>query len=149
MTIDNQVKRLNNTVADMVKFVETLNRDLFLEKINNRWSSRDIIAHLTGWNRHVIKGGGQIINGELPFYDIDPGENFSNVNAVLIKEYSSEDKNELIEELNNSAAELAEYLQSIDQDTWSKDFGVRHAGEIITIRDTVDELIDDYSHHIA
>jgi len=133
----------------MIKCIEILNPDLFLEKINNRWSSRDMIAHLAGWNRHIIIGSGQIIDGELPFYDIDPGENYSNVNASLIQEYSSQDKNELIEELNKSTMELAEYLQSLDQDTWEKDFGVRHAGEIVTIKDTVDELIDDYSHHTA
>jgi len=35
-----------------------------------------------------IEGSNQIRRGELPFYEIDPGEDCSKVNAVLILEYS-------------------------------------------------------------
>ncbi len=147
MTIENQINNLARAVGLLSECTITSNQELFLRKINSRWSPRDIIAHLTGWNRHIIKGGRQIINGELPFYDIDPGENYCNVNAALIRDYSSEDKQELIKTLNESAQDLTQFLQSIEPDAWDQDFGVRHAGQIITIRNTVDELIEDYVHH--
>ncbi|MCP4724458.1 MAG: DinB family protein [bacterium] len=147
MTIEKQINNLNNAVGKLSESVISLNQELYLKKINDRWSPRDIIAHLAGWNRHIIKGCRQIINGELPFYDIDPGENYCNVNAVLIREYSSEDKQELIKTISETAQELAQFLQSIEPDTWDRDFGVKHAEQIITIRDTVDELIEDYVIH--
>ncbi len=147
MTIDNQIKNLNNAVDEMSNAALSLSKEIFLEKIDDSWSPRDIIAHLAGWNRYIIKGSRQLINGELPFYDIDPGENYSNINKALIREYSTVDKDEIVKTLNESAKELAQFLKSIEPDSWDKDYGVRHAGEIITIRNTIDELIEDYTHH--
>lgn len=147
MTIENQINNMNNAVGNLSECVISLNQELYLKKINNRWSPRDIIAHLTGWNWYTIKGCRQIINGELPFYEIDPGENCCNVNAALIRIYSSEDKRELIKTLNESAQDLTQFLQSIEPDAWNRDFGVKLAGQIITITNTVDELIEDYVIH--
>jgi hypothetical protein len=113
----------------------------------NGWSPRDILAHLIGWNRHVIEGSRQIQRGELPFYDIDPGENYSTVNAALVHQYSATDRQLLLEELHASARDLQEFLGSLDAEVWASDFGVRHGGSKVTIRDTVEELIEDYDHH--
>jgi len=30
---------------------------------------------------------------------------------------------------------------------WSRDYGVRHKAQTVTIRSTVDDLIVDYAHH--
>lgn len=113
----------------------------------NGWSPRDILAHLIGWNHHVIEGSRQIQLGELPFYDVDPGENYSKVNEALVQKISATDRQVLIKELHSSANDLKEYLRSLEPEAWAKDFGVRHGGSTVTIRDTVDELIEDYVHH--
>ena len=120
--------------------------EFFLERLNG-WSPRDIVAHLIGWNSHVIEGAEQIQRGELPFYDIDPGENYSKVNEVLVREISATDREVLIEELHSSANGLENYLRSVAHEAWAKDYGVRHHGSRVTIRETVEELIDDYDHH--
>jgi hypothetical protein len=87
------------------------------------------------------------MRGEVPFYDIEPGEDYSKVNAVLVCEYSSRDKQELLDELKASTQELIQFLQLLDSSEWDCDYGVRHQGAIITIRDTIDELIEDYDIH--
>lgn len=146
MTIDAQISRLDQSVEGLAAAVASLDEELFLEKLNG-WSSRDIVAHLIGWNRFIIEGSKQITRGELPSYDVDPGENYSKVNAKLIREYPSTDQRELLEELRFSARELGRYLERLEADTWQRDFGVRHQGSTVTIRNTVEELIDDYGHH--
>lgn len=146
MTIEMQVSKFGRSVDELAGCVASLDEELFLKKIN-RWSPRDIAAHLIGWNRYIIEGSKQIMRGELPFYDTDPGENYSNVNAALVRKYSSENKQELLDELRASAEELKQFLQSLDQSEWDRDYGVRHQGSTITIRNTVDDLISDYHHH--
>ena len=146
MTIETQIIKFEQSVENFARCVASLDEELFLDKINH-WSPRDMAAHLTGWNRYIIEGSRQIKRGELPFYDIDPGENYSKVNAALIREYSQEDKQELLDELQVTTRELKQFLQSLDHSEWDFDFGVRHREETITIRNTVDELIADYIHH--
>lgn len=146
MTIKLQVIEFGLRVDEFTRTVASLSKELFLKKINH-WSPRDILAHLIGWNRHLIRGCRQIKKGELPFYDIDPGENYSRINAGLIKKYSSQDREVLLSELQISAGELKQYLQSLDQREWNYDYGVTHQGAIVTIKNTVDDLISDYLHH--
>jgi hypothetical protein len=146
MTIETQISQLGASVEDFARCVASLNEELFLKNIN-RWSPRDIVAHLIGWNRYVIEGSKQIKRRELPVYDVDPGENYSKVNAVLVREYSSRDKKELLDELQASAQELKQFLRSLNPSEWDHDYGVRHQGSTITIQNTVDELIGDYAHH--
>lgn len=146
MNIETQIAKFDQSIEDFVHCVASLNEELFLKRLNH-WSPRDVVAHLIGWNRYTIEGSNQIRRGELPFYEIDPGEDCSKVNAVLILEYSSTDRQEMLDELQVSAQELKLFIQSLDSSEWSRDYGVRLKGAVITIQNTVDELIEDYDIH--
>ncbi len=146
MSIEIQINNLNNAVDELIHCINSLKDDMFLQKITN-WTPRDIAAHLTGWNRYIIKGSDQIIAGELPFYDIDPGENYCNINAVIVSKYSTTDRNSLLKDLRTSANELIRYLEMLDSVNWDYDFGVRHKDNLVNIRETIVELIADYHHH--
>lgn len=144
--IEDQILRLREGIRDLEGAVDALAPDAFLSALGN-WSPRDIVAHLIGWNRSVVRGSKQLLAGELPFYDQDPGEDYSKVNAGLIAEYSSESRDELLAELEEAATELVCFLRSLTRQDWSRDSGLVHDGEPLTICDTVAELVDDYSHH--
>jgi hypothetical protein len=146
MIIEDQIKKLDKNVRTLAFSVTSLNEAQFLMKVNG-WSSRDIVAHLIGWNRAIIQGSRQILRAELPFYDVDSGENYSKVNAAFIQNYSSTDLQETLKELLSSADELSEFLKTLNQKDWSHDFGVKNKGLTITIQSTVDDLIEDYTHH--
>ena len=146
MNIETQIAKFDQSIEDFVHCVASLNKELFLKRPNH-WSPRDVVAHLIGWNRYIIEGSNQIRRGELPFYDIDPGEDYSKVNAVLVLEYSSRDRQEMLDELQVCYQELKRFIQSLDSSEWSRDYGVRLKGAVITIQNTVDELIEDYDIH--
>ena len=129
-----------------MRCVDTLPALLFLTKIDS-WSPRDVLAHLIGWNRYTIEGCQQIRKGETPFYFIDPGDDFSKVNALLVQEYYSSDKRRLINELETSAQELEQFLLSVDPTEWEADYGVTYEGGPVTIKNSIDVLIRDYVVH--
>ena len=133
-SIEGQVNRFASAVERFEVSMVALPRESFLARLNG-WSPRDILAHLIGWNYHVVEGSKQIQLGELPFYDIDPGENYSTVNEALVRKFDATDRQVLIQELHSSANYLKEHLGSLEPKVWAKDFGVRHGGSEVTIRD--------------
>ncbi len=146
MTIEEQLELLERCVEAFASSVASLDERLFLRKVTS-WTARDMVAHLIGWNRYVVRGAGQILRGELPFYDVDPGPNYSNVNAALVREYADTDRSALLQSLAASTEELTAFLRAVDPDAWDRDFGVRHDGETLTVKSTVDDLMADYHHH--
>ena len=146
MKIEDQIRQFENCVEDFAGSFASLDKRLILRKVTN-WTARDIVAHLIGWNRYILQGSRQILRGELPFYDINPGADYSNVNAELIREYTDTDRSVLLKRLADSTNELAIFLRTIDPVDWDRDFGVRHNGETITVKSTMEDLIADYHHH--
>jgi len=146
MTIKTQVDRFDQSVKEFAGSIEALSEESFLEKLNG-WSPRDILAHLIGWNKYYITGCEQITKGELPFYYVDPGDDFSKVNAVFVQQYASTDRKELLVELEDSFRELKQFLLSLTPAEWETDYGVRFAGHPVTIKDSVEALLEDYIAH--
>ena len=156
MTVEEQIEQFEGSVEAFVASVAALDEVLFLRKLNG-WTPRDVVAHLIGWNRHIMMGAEQILRGELPFYDVDPGPNYSKVNAALVRECGDTDCSVLLRRLGESAGRLITFLRAIAPGEWDRDFGVRHKGEkltvkstaddLVTVKSTVDDLIGDYDHH--
>jgi hypothetical protein len=144
--IDAQIEELERAVEDFVEVLSTIDEKRLQESLG-RWTARDVIAHLVGWNRYTLEGCRELREGRLPFYDVDPGENYSKINAVLVREISSEKKDDLLRDLRTSSVKLKDYLRALPPEEFERDFGVRHQGKTVTIRNSVDELIEDYVHH--
>ena len=146
MTIETQVDRFDQAVKNLAGCIEALTPESFLAELNG-WSPRDIVAHLIGWNRYYITGCDQIRQGELPFYYIDPGDDFSKVNARFVQQYASTSQKELLAELEASWQALQQYLLSLAPEEWAADYGVRYAGSPLTIENSVEALLQDYGAH--
>ena len=87
------------------------------------------------------------MRGKLPFYDEDPGVDYARINAALLEEYPSENRDELLLELGRAMEELCAFLSAIPVDAWARDFDVRHGDEVLTIESTVEDMIDDIAVH--
>jgi hypothetical protein len=146
ISIKEQVNKLNRSIREFIRCIESLPGALFLKEMNG-WAIRDVTAHLIGWNIYTIKGCQQLRKGELPFYFLDPGDDFCKVNAVLVREYDSKDKKELIAQLDASLVKLKDFLITVGPADWETDFGVTYRGYTITIKNTIDNLARDYDNH--
>jgi len=147
ITIEEQLNNLDARIQAFINCIDSLPEVFFLKKMDKHWAPRDVVAHLIGWNRHTIEGCQQMRRGETPFYFIDPGDDFSKVNAVSVRKYHSRSRRKLVSELEASAQELRQFLLSLDPTEWKADYGVRWKGGIVTIRNTVDGLVRDYVLH--
>jgi hypothetical protein len=146
MSTEEQVKRLARRIEEFARCVESPPEGAFLEKIGD-WAPRDVLAHLIGWNRLTIAGCQQIARGETPFYFVDPGDDFSKVNAVLVRKYGATDQGRLLSQLEASVQELQQFVASLGPTEWETYYGVRYRGGVVTIRNTVDVLIYEYTVH--
>jgi hypothetical protein len=113
MTVEDQLEQLECCVEAFADSVAALDERVFLKKVTG-WTARDIVAHLIGWNHHIVRGAEQILRGDLPFYDVDPGQDYSKVNAALIRECGDTDRSVLLQSLAASAGELTAFLREID-----------------------------------
>ena len=144
--IRQQAADLERNVRDFIRCITALSEDKFLARIDG-WTPRDITAHFIGWNLYSIRGCRQLMHQELPFYLEDPGEDYSNVNAELVKKHSSTDRDELITLLRTTSEELAGFMLSIDEDDWERDWGIAWQGEPVTLRNSIEPLVQDYVDH--
>lgn len=147
LTTKHRIRDLDECVRAFSECILSLPETLFLAKLDEHWSPREVTAHLIGWNRLTREGAEQMIMGERPSYFIDPGDDFSKVNARSIRRYSSTNAGELVSELRASMRELTQYLTSLDSTEWGVDRGIRYRGEPVTIINTLDALIGDYNTH--
>ena len=144
--MDKMISKLAQAAINFRECIEKLPEDTFLMAING-WSPRDITAHLIGWNRHTITGCRQIRMGKLPSYFSDTPNDYKNINQESIELYDSKDRDLLLADLENSYLSLENFVQFMDPDDWTKDFGVRYGEHTITITNTIEELIQDYDVH--
>ena len=143
-----QAVSLGLSISEFIGCIQSLPDALFLKKMDGwDWAPRDVTAHLIGWNRYTIEGCQQMRRGETPFYFIDPGEDFSKVNAGSVRKYHSRNKRKLASELELSTQELSHFVLALDPIEWKTDYGVRWRGGAVTIKNTVDALIGDYVLH--
>ena len=141
-----QAADLEHNVRDFIRCITALPEPRFFAKIDD-WTPRDITAHFIGWNLSTPWGCRQLMRGELPFYLEDPGEDFSQVNAELVKKHASRDRDELVDLLRTSSGELAKFMLTLDPADWEKDWGVRYAGEPVTLKNSIEPLVLDYVNH--
>jgi hypothetical protein len=146
ITIKKQVDSLNHRVQEFINCIDSLPESLFLMKMDD-WTPRDVTAHLIGWNLYTIKGCQQLMRGELPFYFVAPGDDFCKVNALLVHEYDSKDKKDLIAQLDASTTELKDFLSTITTYDWENNFGVKYKEKPVTVKNSVDALISDFVTH--
>jgi len=141
-----QADNLGLSINEFISCIEALPDGLFLKKMDD-WAPRDVTAHLIGWNIYTVEGCQRMREGETPFYFIDPGDDFSKVNAVLVREYGSTDRAKLIKQIEISAEELKQFVLSLVPTDWETDYGVTYKGEPVTVKNMVDALSYDYVVH--
>lgn len=142
-----QLENLDYAYKSFVETVRELSMEKFVASLGN-WTPRDILAHFIGWNRITLAGCAEICEGTMPFYFYDGTNDYRKVNAGFIERFNSQDREELLKQMEFSKNALVSYLGMLDENEWEKDTGVVHyRGGSATVARCVDSLIRDYRKH--
>ena len=138
---------LKSAYQDFCGVIQGLADDIFLTKIDD-WTPRDVVAHLVGWNRHMIQACQSILAGRTPDYYADAPNDYRTINAGFVVRFASTSKEALLGELGNGLKELVEFALALDPAEWHASHGVRHyRGAPATVASTLTSLAGDYAHH--
>lgn len=138
---------LKNAYQDFVNIVLTLSDEQFLTPLYE-WTPRDIVAHLVGWNSLMIELSQSILAGKPPAYYDDTPFNYSHINAGYTAKFSSQSRDELLEQLKSSLTELEKFILGLSDEELKADRGVRHySGVPATVGKIITSLAGDYEYH--
>jgi hypothetical protein len=118
------------------------------EMLPDGWDSRDVVAHLIGWNRLMIQASRSILAGQQPEYYSDAQIDYRNINAAFVAEHSSRLKEELLHELHSSMRDFNSYVAGLPGAELSSDHGVMHySGQSATVGKIMGSPASDYEQH--
>ena len=145
-TTEEQRASLQANIARFAATVEALPDERYLHMVGGR-TPRDIVAHLIGWNHHAIEASAFIQCGEMPPSLIDPGPDFSAVNAASMARFASRDKGELLGQLRASTVAYGALLENLPEEEWGDNHGVTLGDWAVTIGSFLGIMIGEFEHH--
>lgn len=100
--------RKNNAVArhynyvimpdpDFISFLKTLKPEDWQAMVTDKWSVKDVVAHMVGWEKGDVKGIGQAWQTKTPPWWVDT-EDYNNFNAQSVEFYKDFTPEQLIAE---------------------------------------------------
>ncbi len=138
---------LRQAYGEFVKLIVSLSEETFLSSMNG-WAPRDVVAHLIGWNGHMIEASSSILAGTPPSYYEDAPNDYSNMNARFTAEYSSRSKQQLLELLRSSMERFEAFVLGLPPTELGADHGIRHhSGSPATVSKIIASLAYDYQYH--
>jgi aminomethyltransferase len=140
------VRRLREAADELDAVLGAL-PDPLLDRRLERWTPKDVAAHLVGWNHHLAQGLRQLVLGQPPFYLAQAEQDFRELNAESVARWGGLDREALRSELRRSLEELVGFLESLPAEAWERDFGVRQHDEPVTVLATAVGLAQDYTSH--
>jgi hypothetical protein len=132
-----------NILTEVSKLSEAEQDQIFL----GIWSTKDLLAHLIGWDKTNLDSVKSVLMGQVPaFYEYrDP--DWRSYNAKLVKEYRRDSMPELLSSAKDAQAMLIEFLYTIPPEHFNKDFGVRFRGYKVTIQRLLEAETKDERVH--
>ena len=113
------------------------------------WSVKDLIAHLIGWDFANLAAAKDIQAGKLPEFYAHQDKNWKTFNAESVAKYKRDDFEELSALSRDSQGQLIAYLESIPEEAFEKDFGVRTARNYkVTIARLMQAELKDGQEHL-
>jgi len=113
------------------------------------WSVKDLIAHLIGWDFANLAAAKDIQAGKLPEFYAHYDEDWKTFNAESVAKYKRDDFEELSALSRDSQGQLIAYLESIPEEAFEKDFGVRSVrNDKVTIAGLMQAELKDGQEHL-
>jgi cobalamin-dependent methionine synthase I len=121
-TLNEMLVAMDSTRRSFIALLENIPQDKYsVPESFGKWSLRDVLAHMIGWERlaaervAIIKQGG--LPEPIPFSDADA------YNARFVETITIQEKQELIGELENTRSELRNGLASLTEEEFTRTAG--------------------------
>jgi len=147
--------RKDRLIADLVQVrqdilgaVSALSPDQQDQVFLGTWSTRDLVAHLIGWDYTNLKAVQELLSGKLPSFFAHYDRNWRTYNAQLVKKYKKGTVTKLLSSAAQSHRKLVAFLQTVPENDFDQDRGVRWKGYKETIASLLQvEIKDEQAHY--
>ncbi|WKZ25101.1 MAG: hypothetical protein QY321_01585 [Patescibacteria group bacterium] len=99
---------------DFISYLETLTENDWSKKVTSQWSVKDVVAHLTGWEKDDVDAIRSIwTTKELPWWM--KTKNYDDYNKKWVDYYSSYTSGQLLNELKICQQAVADEINRIGE----------------------------------
>lgn len=126
------LSKLQVTRKKLVILLFSVPENRWNEVFLGKWSLRDVVAHLIGWDIENAKSVNEVLSGQLPSCFKNWDDNWASYNDLLVDRYKKGEKKELLSELDRVHGIYMKVFDNISEEIFSKDIGLRWQNYIIT-----------------
>jgi len=117
------IKFLKEDHAKLELVLEALTDEMMMGyRITGTWTIKDILAHISAWNKELIKAVNMLLRDEKPWFaDIEKNElkiSEGEFNKIQIVKRKSMSLKEIIEEWEQSFDNLLKKIRSLSDNEW-------------------------------
>jgi hypothetical protein len=128
MDKNEQIRRAEEELDQLITLVETLNTTQLADRAIGDWSVREILAHITGWARLDTEILRRIARGERPLPEGEEYGTGDSRNPGFAAAAADQTPDEALGELRGAFAEFIAAAESVPEDRFAGD---RTAGRIM------------------
>ena len=114
-----------------------------------KWSSREMLAHLAGWDETNIQATNEILAGNLPSFYKHSDKDWATYNAKLVSEYNRDQFEELLSLVRETHKNLLALISDLPANEIWEDRGIRARGWIVTIGRLLEVETEDEEEHYS
>jgi uncharacterized damage-inducible protein DinB len=142
--LSNWLQTRQNILAEASRLSEKQRDEIFL----GIWSVKDLLAHMTGWDRTNLDAVKSVLAGQVPAFYKYHDRDWQGYNAILVKRHKKDSFQELVADTQESQEKLLEFLQTVPPENFNKDFGVRFRGYKVTLQRLLEAETEDEQTHL-
>jgi hypothetical protein len=144
----NLIKEFNETRAKVLASARLFPGESVQEAFVGSWGILDILAHLKGWDLTNLDAAEDILLGKVPDFYAYYDKDWASYNAKLVAQHKQPDLEKMIEAVDESRAEMAEYLKQLSPQDLFGDHGVRRKRYKVTIGRLIESDTKDVLEHL-
>lgn len=132
---------LKNARKQLLDIVEDVPKDL---RVTTKWSVKDVVSHIIGWDFHTVRAVRECLKGERPFYfDL----NWDVLNEEEVQKRKTLSLKEVLDELKQSHKALLDLVLEVPEERLTEFHGHRWKRYKITPESMLKAAIDHDLFH--
>ncbi|KYK34738.1 MAG: hypothetical protein AYK19_02375 [Theionarchaea archaeon DG-70-1] len=136
------VDDLKKARKELLSVTEGLTGDL---RITKKWSLKDVLSHIIGWDYHTVRAIEECLKGKRPFYfDL----NWDVLNEEEVQKRRKLSFNDVLKELEQSHEVLLDLVSNLPEDRLTEYHGHRWKRYKITPQSMLQAAIDHDFFHV-